>query len=74
MDTKPQKIVENEGECHLKTNFPSRLNKENATAYNLLKYIYGLGYGDNQTRGIKLEKDVTAAQYVQHRMIFSYNT
>ena len=32
------------------------------------------GYGENQTRGIKLEKDVTAAQYVQHRMIFSYNT
>ena len=30
------------------------------------------GYGENQTRGIKLEKDVTVALYVQHRMIFSY--
>ena len=66
--------MENEGDCNLKTNFLSRhrFNKENTTGYNLLKYIYGLGYGDNQTRGIKLEKDVTVAQYVQHRMIFSY--
>ena len=42
----------------------SRFNKENTAGYNLLKYIYGLGYGDNQTRGIKLEKDVTVALYI----------
>ena len=56
----------------LKLIFSRRFNKENTTGYNLLKYIYGLGgYRDNQTRGIKLEKDVTVALYVQHRMIFS---
>ena len=42
----------------------SRFNKENTAGYNLLKYIYGLGYRDNQTRGIKLEKDVTVALYM----------
>lgn len=42
----------------------SRFNKENTAGYNLLKYIYGLGYRDNQTRGIKLEKDVTVALYI----------
>ena len=55
----------------------SRFNKENTAGYNLLKYIYGLGYRDNQTRGIKLEKDVTVALYniyVQHTMILSYKT
>ena len=42
----------------------SRFDKENTAGYNLLKYIYGLGYRDNQTRGIKLEKDVTVALYI----------
>ena len=42
----------------------SRFNKENTAGYNLLKYIYGLGDGHNQTRGIKLEKDVTVALYI----------
>ena len=66
--------MENEGECNLETNFlpPGLIKKENTTWYNLLKYIYGLGDGHNQTRGIKLEKDVTVvALYVQHRMMFS---
>ena len=48
----------------LKLIFSRRFNKENTTGYNLLKYIYGLGYRDNQTRGIKLEKDVTVALYM----------